>query len=106
MGAKYKLIYKTALPVTSIGNNTFYMDCPWQIQQGDTIGLHTTSNGESGIAMCQEPIHGTIGQCAFGTYFGGATFTLYDNDLIVGNEYDLSGGKFQQRKMAIRALYD
>ena len=53
-GNKTKMVYKTKLADTALGNHTQSLECPWQILQGDIIGLQTHAGSLIGIGFCQQ----------------------------------------------------
>ena len=106
-GDLFRLVHKTRLPHTAIGNHSYNMDCPWQVLQGDVIGLHTyNGNDVVGISQCIEDKHGNDGNCMFGTYTSihKSNEKTVDSDITKNMSYRFSNN-VPPRIMAIRALY-
>ena len=103
-GNQMKMVYKTKLADTVLGNHTQSLECPWQILQGDIIGLQTHAGSRIGIGFCQQDMH-DVQLCDNGNYhfaYGAASST---EGFIQGGIYNVPTNVIT-RKYAIRALFD
>ena len=104
-GNQLKLVYKMKLANTAIGNHTQLLECPWQICQGDIIGLQTHAGSSAiGIGFCQQSSH-DVQLCADGTYHIINSVGSSTEGFIQGGIYNVPTAS-TYRKFAISVLFD
>ena len=98
------MVYKTKLADTALGNHTQSLECPWQILQGDIIGLQTHAGSLIGIGFCQQNTQ-DVQLCENGNYHNAYSVESSTEGFIQGGIYNVPTNVLT-RKYAIRALFD